>query len=308
MTAFWLAACGRIPETSSKPVAKESPAVPQQVEESDAPATPAAPWKDGAQAGQERNDNSLQLKLAWCPAGKFRMGSPPDEKDRRPQEGPVDVTLTHGFWIGKHELTQKEWETVMQTKPCHGPLKKYVKEGETFPVSYVTWDDATEFCRKLTRTEHRAGRLPMDWEYSLPTEAQWEYACRAGTSTRFSCGNDEKELPDYAWFGIKIVKERIDAKDKSEPYAHEVGQKKPNAWGLFDMHGNVMEWCRDAAVDKLPGGNDPLVKNGNDFREARGGNWTFKAKVCRSASRYGNLPQTADYAVGFRIAAMPKGK
>lgn len=304
ISGMWLTGCTKPPEAPTQAEVKETATAAQPVEESDAPATPAAPWKDGAKAGDERSDNDLQLKLVWCPAGKFRMGSPKEEKDRRPQEGPVDVTLSQGFWMAKYELTQKEWEAVMHTKPCHGPLKKHVKPEPQYPVSYVSWDDAREFCRKLTRSEHKAGRLPMDWEFALPTEAQWEYACRAGTTTRFCFGDDEKQLGDYAWFGIRIVTEQANPKDKSEPYAHLVGQKKPNAWGLHDMHGNVMEWCRDAAVEKLPGGTDPFNNDGSTFREARGGNWTFKPKVCRSASRYGLLPQTADFSAGFRVAAV----
>lgn len=303
-----LPGCNNTAETPPKTEEKQAPAVSQAPEESDTPAVPAAPWKDGTKAGEERNDNGLKLKLVWCPSGKFRMGSPADEKNRTPEEGPVDVTLTRGFWMGKYELTQKEWEQVMDSQPTHGPLKKHVKKEPKYPVSYVSWDDGMEFCKKLTRSERLAGRLPADWEYALPTEAQWEYACRADTTTRFCFGDDEKELPEYAWFNIPIPSEGNPAAPGTEPYAHEGGQKKPNAWGIHDMHGNVMEWCRDAAGEKLPGGSDPIVKTGSDFREVRGGSWVFKPKMLRSAARYGSLPHTADFPIGFRIAAVSKSK
>ncbi len=149
-------------------------------------------------AGETRDDNGLKLPLAWCPPGKFRMGSPPTELGRIGNEGPVDVTLTKGFWLGQHGVTQSEWQRVMQTTPWSG--QNYVKEGEDYPATYVSWEDAIRFCEKLTEMERDAGRLPVRWKYRLPTEAQWEYACRAGAKSRFSFGDDESDLPGYAWF------------------------------------------------------------------------------------------------------------
>ncbi len=154
---------------------------------------------EGSKAGQTGDDNSLKTKLVWIPSGDFTMGSPKDEKDRSDDENQVQVTLSKGFWLGQHELTQAEWQRVMQTTPWSG--KEHVKEGDDYPATYVSWDDAMKFCEKLTEQEHAAGRLPSDWRYTLPTEAQWEYACRAGTKSRFSFGDDESDLSDYTWWG-----------------------------------------------------------------------------------------------------------
>jgi formylglycine-generating enzyme required for sulfatase activity len=254
----------------------------------------------GKEAGQVRDDNGLKMKLVWCPPGKFTMGSPPSEKDRKinnNDEDKVIVTLTNGFWLGKYEVTQSEWKQVVQTEPWKGI--RFTKEGEDFPATCVSWDDATDFCRKLTEQERQAGRLPEGWEYTLPTEVQWERACRARTETRFSFGDDESKLGEHGWF-------RDNAWDADEKYAHRVGEKKSNPWGLFDMHGNVWEWCRDAYAEKLPGGRDPEVKadekTKGSLRVYRGGSWLFVAAGCRSGSRYWSPPVNRYYFVGFRPA------
>src|SRR5262249_31753837 len=131
-----------------------------------------------------RDDNGLKLKLIWCPPGKFKMGSPDSELGRHPDENQVDVTLKDGFWLGQTEVTQGQWRQLMLTTPWTG--ERFVKDGDSYPVTYVSYDDAMSFCERLTKQERSAGRLPVDAIYILPTEAQWEYACRAGTSTRFS--------------------------------------------------------------------------------------------------------------------------
>jgi sulfatase modifying factor 1 len=228
------------------------------------------------------------------------MGSPKDEKGRSPDdEDQVQVTLTRGFWLGQHEVTQSEWRRVMQTAPWSG--EDYVKEGDNYPATYVSWEDAMKFCQKLTDQERIAGRLPVDWEYSLPTEAQWEYACRGGAKSRYSFGDDESDLGEYAWFDKNAL-------DIGEKYAHTVGQKKANAWGLYDMHGNVWEWCRDCYADKLVGGADPQGPSTDSDRVFRGGSWSDTSGDCRSASRGRSTPGDRSYDRGFRVALEPVGK
>jgi formylglycine-generating enzyme required for sulfatase activity len=151
----------------------------------------------------------------------------------------------------------------------------------------------------LTEQERLAGRLPSEWEYTLPTEAQWERACRARTETKFNFGDDESKLGDYAWF-------RDNAFKAGEPYAHRVGQKTANPWGLCDMHGNVWEWCRDIYTEKLPGGRDPEVKRagktGRSNQVIRGASWGDGAGYCRSAFRLRDSPGDRNGILGFRVA------
>ena len=154
----------------------------------------------------------------------------------------------------------------------------------------VSWDDATEFCKKLTALEHKRGKLPANQTYRLPTEAEWEYACRAGTTTAYSFGDKQSSLGDYAWYD-----------DNSDHKLHEVATKKPNPWGLFDMHGNVYEWCEDWYEDSLSGGNDPKGPSAGSYRVLRGGSWSHGASDCRSALRYNFRPTDRDYFYGFRI-------
>jgi formylglycine-generating enzyme required for sulfatase activity len=257
-----------------------------------------APSKPEA-AGQVRNDNALKMKLVWCPPGEFVMGTPKSEKQRLKGEDQVGVTLTTGFWIGKYEVTQSEWKQVMQSEPFKG--RALAQEGPDYPATLVSWDDATEFCRKLTVGERQAGRLPDEWEYTLPTEAQWEYACRARTVTRFSFGDDASKIGEYEWFFKNTFK-------AGENYPHQVGQKKPNPWGLYDMHGNVWEWCRDVNFWKRPGGRDPEVKVNPDqkskvpARVQRGGWWQLGPEYCRSGFRTSTPQNVAQDWYGFRVA------
>jgi formylglycine-generating enzyme required for sulfatase activity len=217
------------------------------------------------------------------------------------------VTLTTGFWLGKYEVTQSEWKQVMKTEPwkCH----TYTKESADYPATWVSWNDAAEFCRKLTVRERQAGRLPDEWEYTLPTEAQWEYACRARSVTRFSFGDDASKLGEYGWFFGN-------AWHKGEMYSghYPVGQKKPNRWGLCDMHGNAWEWCRDVYFSKLPGGRDPEVKVNPDEkpkvtgRVIKGGHWLSGPEHCRSGMRSASEQTRRDDwhnyydSHGFRVA------
>lgn len=189
----------------------------------------------------------------------------------------------------------------MSTSPWTG--EKHVQVGPDYPVVYVNWQDAMSFCQKLTDLERRSGRLQQDWEYALPSKAQWEHACRAGTRTRYSFGDEVDELDRYAWYLDNAFLNR-------EQYGHEVGKKLPNAWQLYDVHGNVWEWCRDSYAEKLPGVKDPLVAKEESRRVARGASWRHEAKSCRSAVRYGfdasvrQKSQAISISFGTRVRTM----
>ena len=255
----------------------------------------------GTSAGQEWRDNKLGMTFCWCPPGDFTMGSPPGEKDRRPNETQVQVKLTQGFWLGKHEVTHREWYEVMGTRPWRD--QKYTRDGADFPVNYVTWSDAATFCEYLNARESQAGRLPEGWGYSLPTEAQWEYACRAGTTTAYSFGENPNELSECAWWGGVVG----GGNTVNEQYPHSVGQKKPNAWGLHDMPGNVSEWCRDWYQETLPGGVDPEVTTTGQSRVIRVGSWSSAGSSSRSAFRSHRNPDARHDYLGFRVALVPRG-
>jgi len=221
------------------------------------------------------------------------MGSPPDEPGRNLDEGPqTKVVLPQGFWLGRCEVTQAEFQAIMGTNPSN------TTDDPNQPVDKVNWHEAMEYCAKLTRQAQAANRLPAGYGYRLPTEAEWEYACRAGTKTRFSFGDDkaETQLTDYAWF-----------LRNSESTPHPVGKKRPNPWGLFDMHGNVWEWCLDRWEGALPGGcvtNNPTAAEGT-LRVARGGSWLYDGKACRSANRDDYSPSNRCSDLGFRVALAP---
>jgi formylglycine-generating enzyme required for sulfatase activity len=239
--------------------------------------------------------DSVGLKLRLIPPGRFTMGSPKNEAGRHPRENQVEVTIARGFWLGKYEVTQAEWTATMATQPWKG--QEGVKEGGAYPATHVSWEDAVKFCQTITRSEQTAGRLADGWEYRLPTEAQWEFACRAGTQGRFGFGA-EKSLAEHAWLDAN-------AKKAGENYAHEVGKKQANAWGLHDMHGNVWEWCRDGFIDQLPGGVDPEVAQEGPVRVYRGGSCLDDESGCRSAARFGNKTDFRMSDVGFRVALVP---
>lgn len=254
---------------------------------------------EGQHAGDVWSGNGLGMVFCWCPPGSFRMGSPPDEEGRLEDEGPVDVTLSRGFWLGKTTVTERPWRRVMGTEPWRED--DFVPEGSDYPATYVRWTDATAFAAKLTAAERVAGRLPSGWEYALPTEAQWEYACRAGTTTRYSCGDDEARLSLYAWYDDE-------AYSAEEEPTREVGWKLPNPRGFHDIHGHVWEWCADGWSDELPGGRDPsAATEGRPGRVYRGGSWFDIAKHARSASPSANTEDHRSYWVGFRMALVPRG-
>ena len=175
------------------------------------------------------------------------------------------------YSIGETTVTQKQWREVMGTEPWS--RKKYVMEGDDYPAVYVSWDDATAFCKKLSAMECMT--------YRLPTEAEWEYACRGGSSTDYHFGNDSAELGRYAWFYENT---------KSERYPHRVAQKEPNKFGLYDMHGNVSEWCSDFYDVELL------------TRVMRGGSWNDYSNLCCVCYRDYFTTDLRDSGIGFRLA------
>jgi formylglycine-generating enzyme len=232
------------------------------------------------------------------------MGSPPNEVERRYDETQVDVTLTKGFWMGKYEVTQGEWQRL--SGEVHGQLNKGA--GEDFPVYWVSYIEAEEFCRKLTAQAHASGELPAGWEFRLPTEAQWEYACRAGTTTATAFGdklsNKQANFQQKPYNGAEEV--------PPLKQASRVGSYSPNAWGLYDMHGNVWELCRDWYHTQLPGGVDPdllsvkgtMNRDGTHSRVRRGGAFVEDGWTCRSACRLRYEPERRSDHIGFRVVAV----
>jgi formylglycine-generating enzyme required for sulfatase activity len=260
----------------------------------------------GLKAGEEREVGGI--KLCWCPAGRFTMGSPRREPERRPDEAQVEVILTKGFWMGKYEVTQGEWTRVVGKLP--GELTTGGGEGDDLPVYNVNYAEAEGFCSNLTASAVASDDLPRGWEFRLPSEAQWEYACRAGTTTATA-------------FGDKLSSKQANFQGK--PYngaeegpslkrAAKVGSYPANAWGLHDMHGNVVEWCRDWYHAKLPGGTDPDLssvrgtrnRDGTFSRSRRGSAWTDDGWASRSAFRQRFEPERRADHVGFRVVVVQR--
>ena len=218
----------------------------------------------------------LVMPFAFCPAGSFTMGSPPRETDRSSNENRVSVTLSKAFWMAKTEVTQAQWCAVMGSNPSH-----FV--GDDLPVETVSWGEAQEFIKMM----NYSGVLPSGWKMALPTEAQWEYACRAGETGAYSGGT----VDQVAW-----------SKSYMQSKTNQVGKKKPNLWGLHDMHGNVWEWCADWYADKLVGGTDPSGPTLGNNRVRRGGSWNNIDALCRAAYRGSGHPDLRNYVLGFRPA------
>jgi formylglycine-generating enzyme required for sulfatase activity len=221
------------------------------------------------------------IEFQWCPAGAFTMGSPANEVGRDADETQHQVTLRDGFWLSRFEVTQSQWERVMGNNPSDF-------SGADRPVEMVSWEDVQEFLAELNSGFGFGGG-----EFRLPTEAEWEYACRAGTATRFYWGDDldETAIDDYAWYA-----------DNSGTETQLVGGKLPNAWGLYDMSGNVYEWCQDW-YDDYPDWplNDPEGPEDGFDRVARGGGFDVQPSGVRSACRPHLPPDFHDYAYGFRL-------
>jgi formylglycine-generating enzyme required for sulfatase activity len=254
----------------------------------------------GSRPGEERNVDGITL--CWCPPGRFAMGSPASEPGRRPDETQVEVTLTRGFWTAKHEATQGQWRRVFGTFPDRPPSAEF-GEGDDFPAYWINFDEAEAFCARLTQSARRSAAVPEGWAFTLPTEAQWEYACRAGTSTLSSFG--EVLGQEQANVGIETTDRALRARGS----AKKVGSYAANAWGIRDMHGNVWEWCRDFYHAQLPGGTDPDLyasrgvqnRDGTYSRVRRGGAWIEPPSFCRSATRLRYEPHRRSDHIGFRV-------
>lgn len=232
--------------------------------------------------------NSIGMKFAWIPPGTFTMGSPMEEKERHPGETQHKVTLSKGFYMGVYLVTQEQWKKVMGNNPSGF-------EGEdNLPVDLVCWDDCQDFIKKLRKKDNKL--------YRLPTEAEWEYSCRAGTATPFHFGNtistDQANYNGEYTYGN-------DKKGKNRQKTTPVGSFPANAWGLYDMHGNLCQWCQDWYGDTLQKKDvvDPQGPYGGDYRVLRGGSWSDSPGNCRSAQRgsAGTDDNSRSRTFGFRV-------
>jgi len=246
----------------------------------------------------EMRTNSLGMKLLLLPSGRFMMGSPTTELQRKFNERLHPVTLSHPFYMGAYEVTQKEWKHVMGNEPSFF-------KGENLPVETVSWNEAQLFCQRLTQQERSSGHISGSCRYRLPTEAEREYACRAGTTTTFNTGmtldatqaNINGETP-YPGTKTSLFRKRT----------LPVGSFPPNAWGLYDMHGNVYEWCQDY-WSGYPEGEitDPFPTTPHKRRVYRGGAWKFPAAAARSAKRSQRDPAKKFDFMGLRLVLEVKG-
>ena len=299
-------------------------------------------WSLGNQAGEQNTFalGKIAYSFRWCPPGRFTMGSPNNEAGRQRDEDQVQVELTKGFWMLETLVTRGMWSDIMgtqpwsqevdfkvddddddETQPCSGEevdfkwvkddaelpatyvlhiqprwsAKLKVKDGAERPATYVDWNSAKEFCRRLTKAAKAAGVFSSGQRILLPTESRWEYACRAGTTTAYSFGNDPQDLGNYAWFDMN-------AEDIGENYAHAVGEKLANPWGLLDMHGNVWEWCSDWYAQYSTGTvTDPKGPPTATSRVLRGGSWCINAFGARCSSRIKLDPTRSGGSFGFRV-------
>lgn len=305
----------------------------------------------GQRDGQLRDDNALKMPLRWCPPGEFVMGSPTSEPGRDDDESQHKVTLTRGFWLGETEVTQAQWKEltgetlrdqarmmiddpqlyrmggkdVTMREASNAIAGKEIEsvcaaEAPGVPVYYVNWEDAMEFCRKLTAKEPAAKRLPRDAIYSLPTESQWEYACRAGTKTATYAGemivrgqNNAPVLNDIAWYGgnsgvgYKGRGWSVSFPEQAFPGTiagpRRVGQKQPNAWQLRDMLGNLYEWVEDwSGYYPQREVTDPRGPDTGEKKLFRGGAWKHLATMSRAARRFEDMPSIRLNYIGFRVA------
>ncbi len=229
-------------------------------------------------AGDERDfplTDDMDITMVWIPSGNFMMGAQDNEQDAQDDEYPRHrVTLDYGFWMGKYEVTQAQWEDVMGNNPSHF-------DGANRPVEQVSWNDIQGFESELNDA------------FRLPSEAEWEYACRAGTTARYFWGDNANQIGNYAWYS-----------GNSNGQSHGVGDKEPNAWNLHDVNGNVWEWCEDVYHDNYNGAPDDgsaWIQGGNGFRVFRGGGWGYPSENCRSASRAPDRQGSRSSSLGFRL-------
>ncbi|CAK8723533.1 MAG: Formylglycine-generating enzyme, required for sulfatase activity, contains SUMF1/FGE domain [Candidatus Electronema aureum] len=228
--------------------------------------------------GDSMNDDATGMKLAYVPSGCFMMGSSTDDEGHENDEGPVHKVCVDSFWMGQYEVTQGQWEKVMGANPSE------FKKGGNYPVERVSWNDVQDFIKKLNSSS--TGN-----SYRLPTEAEWEYACRANSSSRYCGGNDVNAV---AWHGESI----------SDGSTHPVGGKQANGFGLYDMSGNVWEWCADqydsGYYASSPQSN-PVGSESESYRVLRGGGWGSMPRDVRAANRCGPTHSIYGSGVGFRL-------
>lgn len=246
--------------------------------------------KEEAKYFEEDLGNGVTLEMVQIPGGKFTMGSPPGEAQRESDESPQHQVTVEGFFMGKYEITQAQYQAIMGNNPSNF-------KGEKRPVENVSWDDAVEFCQKLSQ---KTGKT-----YRLPSEAEWEYACRAGTKTPFYFGET---------ITIDLVNYKGDSPYGSAPKGEyrqqttDVGKFLPNSFGLYDMHGNVFEWCQDVYNNNYQSapkdGSAWLTGKSNNMKLLRGGSWDYNSRYCRSAPRNGNQRTGRNNDVGFRVVAV----
>jgi len=227
----------------------------------------------------------VELEMISLPSGTFTMGSTNGHSDETPVHS---VTISSGFQLGQTEVTKAQWTAVMRTTPWSG--RSFVLDDPNSPAVWISWNDVQTFIMTLNGLTGETFRLP--------TEAEWEYACRAGSTTEYYFGDSSANLSDYAWY-------EQNAHSVHEQFAHIVGQLLPNAFGLYDMHGNVWEWCEDwydsGYYDSSPSSDPPGPTSGS-IRVQRGGSWIISATFCRSANRYRDYPSCADNIIGLRLA------
>ena len=278
--------------------------------------------------------DGVELKLIRIPNGRFLMGSPTEEFGRESDERQHWVTLSHDFYLGETEITQGQWKAIMRGKLAKQDKKDLTNpsyfQSDDRPVEQVSWNDAMQFCEELNKRFSQ--QLNGKWKFTLPTEAQWEYACRAGTTTSLNNGenmiiigkNNSPNLDGLGWYGGNCgqnfeLSNGYDISGWSEKQysdsrggTHPVRRKRKNDFGLYDMHGNVWEWCLDSCnwnsgvvTDTYSGEQkDPVCSTGS-YRVIRGGSWSNYAQDCRSANRYNYDPASRHSGVGFRVALVP---
>ncbi|MBO7683884.1 MAG: formylglycine-generating enzyme family protein [Kiritimatiellae bacterium] len=221
------------------------------------------------------------MEMLWCAPGSFEMGSPETEPGRFDDEPRRSVSIKRGFWLGKYEVTQRQWESVMRGNPS-----KFRDPDR--PVETVSWHDCEIFIR-------RVNAALADKSVRLPTEAEWEYACRAGSGNPVAGSG---MIGDMAWYDVN-----------SDSQTHVVGRNKPNAWGFYDMHGNVLEWCSDwFSVPQAADAVDPKGPPNGSFKVLRGGCWFFYERDCRCAYRLRREPSLRNCIFGFRLACTERGR